>query len=261
MRKETFSFMIACLIIAIYAVISLADESLVLYLKLDEGNGDKVKDSSMYGNNGVIHGAVWVDGKYNSGLDFNGAADVEVPDAKILRLTEQATIAAWVKVKPSQEGWGRIVDKSFWQLTGYDLALNSDTKVIQWEFFVDNKTYSAMGKTKLNDDKWHLVVVTFDNAKKELKGYVDGVIDTVGPLAGQLAGDGTPIKPNDVPLHLGLYSAGDHHYIGTMDEVAVFNRAIEENEIQGIMEGNAGAGAVTGEGKLTVVWGAIKLTN
>lgn len=246
--------LIAIWMVFICTVISQADdESLVLYLKLDEGSGDEIKDSSMYGNDGILRGAVWADGKYESGLEFDGTVDAEVPDAEILRLTEEATISAWIKAAPNQEAWGRIVDKSFWPDTGYDLALNADTKVYRWEFFVDGATYAYDGKTPLNDDQWHHVVVTFDNAKKEFRGYVDGVVE--GVIGGAL--NGTPIKPNDVPLHLGLYSAGNHHFIGVIDEVAVFNRAIGEDEVKKIMEGNIGA-AVNPTESLSTTWGKIK---
>lgn len=256
MKSIFFILMTVCFVFMFSSISQAIDDTLVLYFQMDAGQGDTVKDSSIYGNNGAIHGAKWTDGRYGFGLDFDGTADVEVPDAKILQLTEQASIAVWIKVKASQEGWGRIVDKSVWPDTGYDLALNADTKVIQWEAFVNGKTYSATGKIKLNDDKWHHVVVTFDNTKKELKGYVDGVIDTTGPLAGQLAGDGTPFNPNTAPLHLGLYSGGDHHFIGTMDEVAIFNRAISESEIEGLMQSEISN--VSPIGSLTTTWGTVK---
>ena len=254
MRIAKFISMVILFIVVFTVITHADDESLVLYLKLDEGDGDEVNDLSMYGNNGVIRGAQWVDGKFGSGLEFDGTVDVEVPDAEILRLTEAATISAWIKANPTQEAWGRIVDKSFWPNTGYDLALNDATKVYRWEFFVDGATYAVDGKTPLNDQEWHHVLVTFDNANNEFKGYVDGVAE--GAING--APNGTPIKPNDVPLHLGLYSDGNHHYIGLMDEVAVFNRAVGEDEVQDIMEGNLMEIAVKPAESLSATWGSIK---
>lgn len=42
----------------------------VLALPMDEGSGSTVYDYSGYGNNGVITGASWVDGKYGKALNF-----------------------------------------------------------------------------------------------------------------------------------------------------------------------------------------------
>ena len=129
MKRFTFALAMVLSIFVLAVVVQAADDTLILYLKLDEGSGDIAGDSSMYGNDGTLRGPVWTEGKYGSGLMFDGTTDVEVPDAEILRLTEAITIAAWVKVSPDQEGWARIVDKSFWPDTGYDLALNANTKV------------------------------------------------------------------------------------------------------------------------------------
>ena len=252
MRIVVFTFIVICFVVALAAISQAGDETLVLYLKLDEGSGDVAGDSSMYGNDGTLRGPVWTEGKYGFGLLFDGTTDVEVPDTEILRLTEEATIAAWIKAENNQEAWGRIVDKSVHPNTGYDLALNADSKVYRWEFFVDGVTYAADGKTPLNDEEWHHVLVTFDNANQEFRGYVDGVAEVV--ISGMP--NGTPIKPNNVPLHLGLYSGGNHHYIGVMDEVAVFNRVVDEDEVQDIMEGNVIA--VKPVESLSTTWGSIK---
>ena len=257
MKIMSFTCIQFLLIVALVAVSQTwaDDETLVLHLKLDEGKGKKVKDSSMYGNDGVINGAEWVDGKYDGGLEFDVGTDVEIPDAKILRLTEAGTIAVWIRCTAKQEGWARIVDKSFWQDNGYDLALNPTGQVIQWEFFVNNSTYSAMGETSLSDNKWHHILVTFDNSKKEMRAYVDGVTDSEGALDGQKEPDGTPIKANDLPLRLGRYSVENHHFIGKMDDVIIYNRAVAEDEIEKIMSGEL---AVNPTGNLSTTWGSLK---
>ena len=253
MKRFTFALVMVLSIFVLAVVAQAADESLVLYLKLDEGSGDVAGDSSMYGNDGTLRGPVWTEGKYDSGLLFDGTTDVEVPDAEVLHLTEAATIAAWVKVSPDQEGWARIVDKSVHPNSGYDLALNADTKVYRCEFFVDGATYAADGETPLNDETWHHVAVTFDNANQEFRGYVDGIAE----IAVSGAPDGTPMNPNDVPLHLGLYSGGNHHFIGVMDEVAVFSRAISAEEVVMLMEGDLVTTVAPVE-NLTITWGAVK---
>ncbi|KAF5413493.1 MAG: hypothetical protein C5S49_08470 [Candidatus Methanogaster sp.] len=44
-----------------------ADDGLVAEWHFDEGSGSVLADSSGNGNDGVIHGATWVEGKYGGG--------------------------------------------------------------------------------------------------------------------------------------------------------------------------------------------------
>ena len=52
-----------------------SDDGLVAEWHFDEGSGSVVEDSSGNGNDGVIYGATWVDGKYGNALSFDGVDD------------------------------------------------------------------------------------------------------------------------------------------------------------------------------------------
>ena len=52
-----------------------SDEGLVAEWHFDEGSGNVVKDSSGNGNDGIIYGASWVDGKFGKALSFDGKDD------------------------------------------------------------------------------------------------------------------------------------------------------------------------------------------
>lgn len=43
-----------------------------VYAQSDEGSGNVVKDISGNGNDGVVYGAMWVDGKFGKALSFDG---------------------------------------------------------------------------------------------------------------------------------------------------------------------------------------------
>ena len=105
-----------------------------------------------------------------------------------------------------------------------------------------------------------ILLVTFDNAKKEMRAYVDGVSDSEGALDGQKEPDGTPIKANDLPLRLGRYSVENHHFIGKMDDEIIYNRAVAEDEIEKIMSGELAVNptAVNPTGNLSTTWGSLK---
>jgi len=77
----------------------------------DEGSGNIVKDTSGNGNDGIIHGATWVDGKYGKALSFDGVNDyVDCGNDESLKINgNQITVEAWVYIKGDGINWGIIV--------------------------------------------------------------------------------------------------------------------------------------------------------
>ena len=72
---------------------------LVAEWHFDEGSGSTVKDNTGNGNDGIIHGATWVDGIKGKALKFDGKDDyVEVQDSSSLRINGNIAVEAWVKV-------------------------------------------------------------------------------------------------------------------------------------------------------------------
>ena len=58
----------------------------------DESEGTIARDSAG-GHNGVVHGAIWAEGKIGGALDFDGVSDyVSVPDSPELNITGDLTI-------------------------------------------------------------------------------------------------------------------------------------------------------------------------
>ena len=81
----------------------------------DEGAGDVARDSSKNRNHGkVMKGAKWdAKGKFGKALSLDGKeAYVEVPSSPSLDITEQITLAGWVKSEVFDiegERWRRFV--------------------------------------------------------------------------------------------------------------------------------------------------------
>ena len=75
----------------------LHDNSLVGYWKLDEGSGVMALDSSGNGNDGEIHEASWVEGKYGKALLFDGFNSfLEIPHSESLNIQVGITISFWI---------------------------------------------------------------------------------------------------------------------------------------------------------------------
>ena len=159
-----------------------ADKSLVLYLPFDEGSGTVAKDASSYKNDGAITGdAQWVEGHKGTALEFVNGSHVTVPEIPQHDVSAQVSLLAWVKTT-SVPNWGRVIDKSQWQTSGFDLVLTQNTGFPRLEFFVNGTTSLCDGITAVIDGEWHFIVGTFGS--KTLRFYVDGSREREAPSVG-----------------------------------------------------------------------------
>jgi hypothetical protein len=87
--------------------------SLVAAYSFNEDSGSTVTDASGHNNTGMISGATWtMAGKFGGALVFNGTStQVTIPDASLLRLTTDMTLAAWVKPSKVTNAWRDVIFK------------------------------------------------------------------------------------------------------------------------------------------------------
>ncbi len=105
-----------------------ADKSLVLYLPFDEGAGTTATDVSSYGNPGAIVGnAAWVTGAKGTALEFVNGSHVTVQEIPEYDVTSEVSLLAWVKAT-TVPNWARVIDKSQWQTSGFDLVLTQNCR-------------------------------------------------------------------------------------------------------------------------------------
>ena len=237
------------------------DESLVLYLRFDEGEGAIAFDESGNGNDGEVQGdAAWDTGKYGGAMVFNGANYLLAGDVSFTNMGEPGdsyTVEAWIKT--SQGGgttWGApvIVEKRRqpeWQ-RAFSLYINASNSLgVRFETGDANITVDTGGPA-INDDSLHHIAVTRDGADAEL--YIDGELVEGGDI-----GDEERSAP-DQPISLGCRRKNDgtpaDYFIGLVDELAIFNKALTAADILQDMKGDLSA--VYPSGKLATVWGAVK---
>ncbi len=227
-----------------------SNEGLVLYLPFDEGNGDTVKDLSDNGNNGTIHGAKWVDGKIDSALSFDSGDYVEVPHSESLSITDAITVMAWTNMRAGASGELAIVSKGKWAANDLPYELTETPGgVIYWQFY-DNAGRDTCSPNAPPVDEWHHIAGTYDG--KIFKAYIDGELGEEWAYAGKM-------PENTASVTIGKRSlAAECFFNGMIDEVAVFNRALSEEEVKAAMEGIEPS-AVEPEGKFATSWGSVKV--
>ena len=246
-----------CLVVSMVMLLGLMgtaalaqDASLVLYLPFDEGIGDVVGDLSMYGNDGTLqNGPEWVAGAYGTALEFSkdGVNNwVQVPDDDTLDITDELTIMAWL-LSQGQTTYARVIDKN----NPYMVELFSDDTL--WAYFAGGPDYTSTAVVPRNE--WTHIAVVLDGS--DLKFYVNGELeDTVEAEVTLGVSDNPLTVGNMTGGAVGNQNEGNNirPFIGAIDEVKLYNRALSDGEIAAAME----PAAVQPSEKLATSWGRLK---
>jgi len=218
---------------------------------LDEGAGGVARDASGNRHDGEVKGAKWVKGQFGKALEFDGKSAVVIPHSDEFTL-EFFTVTGWVNCQ-IQSAWQTIMTK-----TGVDENVqprNYGTFVVPDDggihFSLQGGNTKINSKEKVTDGNWHFVVMTRDDDKM-LRGYIDGVKVV----------EGASEKPgvNEADVSIGAGGGGTRYWlIGSIDEVAVFNGALSDDQINNLMKAGLTAfTSVEASGKLSTTWGNIK---
>ena len=198
----------------------------VLWFKLDEGSGTRVRDAGDSGASGEILGELplhWLDdGIAGSALHFDPASTgyVVAPDGKSPGRFQRLTISVWVKVARGANGpviakWPENGDAG-----GYMLSIAEGHPAV--EFLLEHSRVSLVAETALpSDEAWHHVAATYDGIAARL--FVDG--EPSGTLT--VSGD---LGLGDAPLLLGRNPAGQS-FTGSIDDVRVYDAALNPGGI------------------------------
>ena len=217
---------------------AVRDEDLVLYLPFDAGTGNIAKDLSEHNNDGTLHKAKWAAGIYGSAVALSGeqGGGVEVPHAPSLDITDEITLMAWVYPQQFTDEWTRIVVKTWagdtapWMVYGLYLQGGTNGKP-HFNISVNGQEKSTRTGTvpQLLLNQWTHLAATYDGSL--IKLYYNGELKVEAAATGQ-------IDANDVPVSIGRNSEGNReHYVGRIDEVAIWNTALDASEIKQAMDG------------------------
>ena len=134
------------------------------------------------------------------------------------------TVAAYVKTNQAATPFSRILIKPAGSgLQNYSLCINNGKAHIRFDH--SGGGIAAEGSTNVNDNFWHYIVGTYDGIN--LKIYVDGTLQAT------TASSFTPLTSTQ-NMQIGQ-NAGTQQLIGRMDQLAVYNLALTQAQIQGNM--------------------------
>ncbi len=269
MNTFLISLTIIGIIVSLWAVTGDAIEinQLVGYWKFDD-KSNLGKDSSGSGNHGdKVDDVDWdANGRFGGALKIDGSGCIQVESSKSLEMTEQVSLACWARFDKIVDKYQRPIFKNGpddTNFASYSIALMRSGFLTK-SFFVDVITDKGRAlnasPTPPEEGKWIHVAGVYDG--KEMRIYINGKLDEGEPgndfkNPQQQSGK---IIVSKQPLTLGselIWNTAEYH--GLLDEVAVFNVALTDNNIPQIMNnGVEDFMSVQPSDKLATTWCSIK---
>ena len=201
-----------------------------------DGDGGSTPDDSGHDLTGDMSGGATfaAGGRFGNALDLDnsgGDSQVDVQDNAVLE-PAQVTVLAWVKLGTTPIGTHYVVAKGASGCSGSSYALATSGGGLA--FHIHNGAQQFVSPnigTAIWNDQWHAVAGIYDGSRVRL--YVDGTQVADGTAAG-----GTSIAYNFLTddMRIGNYPnanacGGGLVFGGLIDEVRVYNRALDPGEI------------------------------
>ena len=218
----------------------------------DGGDGKVAKDSSGNGFDGEFIGKPKsVKGKFGEALEFDGASTC-VRISPGLSNLENLTVVVWVY---SAQKWGTTRSEIWCGSATYGeyLLLRADERG-EWHpgeamcHWYDGAAWGAIPSGSLKDEIWYHLAGSYDG--KDLKLYLNGKL---------VGSESTAVASGSMDTCIGCHPTPTNWWNGMIDEVAVFDIALAEEEINNIIDyGLENMNPVSPKEKLTNTWGKIK---
>lgn len=215
----------------------------------DEGQGNKALDSSDNGCDGEISGAKYVQGKYGTGLRFDGDSFVDIGFPKALQedIVGPFTVEAWIKIDKAPPADHSTI-----------ILMQSDgTLAIGFTSSTGGGFYGYAGDNiKITDPEpfpvgeWIHIAQTFDGEIQKL--YRNGE-----EMASQNAAGANFDHPEDSPWTIGAWSNPKQYFLenAILDEIRISDEALEPEQLGFFNKFSP----VEPQGRLFALWAGIKM--
>ncbi|MBM3501936.1 MAG: hypothetical protein FJX74_25055, partial [Armatimonadetes bacterium] len=206
------------------------DAGPVGHWNLDEGQGAAIHDESPFGNHGSVDQPQWVEGKHGTALQFDGQHIATIPDAPSLNLSDEVTLAFWLKLTGETGTWQFPVTKYLNENVrrNYGIYLHNEKLYPCFSASFERGSYlhsDIASNVPVNDGQWHHLAATYSVFDERVRIYVDGKMVVDRPFAEGL------MLLAQTPLRLGGGT------LGAIDEVIVYPRALGAGEVGELARG------------------------
>ncbi|MEX0774571.1 MAG: LamG-like jellyroll fold domain-containing protein [Phycisphaeraceae bacterium] len=210
----------------------------VAYWNFDEGTGTSAADSAGSVNDAgtLTNGPTWTTGASGGAIQFDGTNDyVIASNSTDLAFSGAMTVAAWAKSDTANwNTYGMLVSRR----SQFILHPASGGKVLQFYVYIGGQAKGVaydLATDSIDLTQWHHYAGTYDGSS--LKLYVDGQLKATVSQTGTM--DSTTNS-----AYIGRDSTMARYFDGAIDEVRLYNTALNANDIAQLA-GTAGGAETT----------------
>ena len=196
-------------------------------------NGN-ANDESGNGNNGTVNGATLTNdrnGNVNSAYSFNNSEITTFISSS--QFSSDYTISIWIRVNSNNASFptflvGNNVPSGFTDPTYLIAQLNQQYKFVYYMQIAPTNAGVGLGQSNtLNLNTWYHLVISCTN--QQCKMYIDGIENsTAGPIF---------LSNFGAYLHIGNGRDSGEIFIGQLDDIAILNRSLSQQEITDLYNG------------------------
>ncbi len=216
---------------------------LIGHYTLDDGSGLVATETSGSGPDATLQkdpaGTGWTTGQLDGAYEFsdNNAYFRTPTNSTDLQITNDYSIAVWIKADPSEKSWAGIVSKNndsgsqnHWTLQFNNASGTSKAITIYHPGGNWTTTYTlaeAMGA-------WHHIAFTYQSSPALASLYVDGILHSQSTSFTSAPGSG------DGKLHIGAErtAASSYTFTGLIDDARIYDRVLAPDEVDTIYQNN-----------------------
>jgi Concanavalin A-like lectin/glucanases superfamily len=219
---------------AIIVAPSTLGSGLVAHWDFDEGSGSILNDQSGNRRQGTISGGTWTqDGRFGGALHLQRGDNITVenfPDA-----TPNWTLSAWIRLNEEDRGISEaaVMSAEIWTQGGWELHTYDISPGPTWHFAYwtgpNGEDYARFDCACLTNGVWTHVTAVFDANAGRLFLYNDAVLRRTMPVP-------PSPKPGSPTLFFGKWTGPGRPFAGSLDDIAVYNRALSDVEVAELHE-------------------------
>ncbi len=198
-------------------------------------NGN-ANDESLNGNNGIVNGATLTQNRFgesNKAYYFNGASFIDCGSSDQMAMTNNLTLSCWGKTTYQFSNlciagrWSNVsFDPAPFGTPEYCIVFNN-TDVSSCIVISTPPNEYVSAPITYYDNQWHQFTMTYDGAINKI--FIDGNLASQGNFSGN-------IQSFVNKFVVGTYGLGGfpdlpNSWIGDIDDVGLWNRALTEEEI------------------------------
>ena len=196
---------------------------LIAHWMLDEIDGERAYDSA-FNNDANVNEPQWVEGKYAGALLFDGSGTFMDCGEDQTLSTEQMTVSFWFEPAENDEiSYIFSRGSSDPNQTDYSMILYPDGKIDLGIGQKNGEIVYTLSNAAALPGQWTHIAVTLNGSVAST--YINGQLDNSIDYAQRVAG-------NNYNLTIGSLAGLSDFYKGKIDEVRIYNRSLNQQEIE-----------------------------